>query len=104
MFDLAFALSLIQRENLAEKVGWQPTLFFNDGRLPLPAVRVPREVDTVINHRVLKGRHVVAGVSGGVWLDAGQSLEVRIAEQPAEVQPDLPVTEADQAKQPWWWD
>ena len=77
IFDTAFALSLVRHEQLTKKVNWQPSLLVNEEALLLPAVRVPNEVDTVINHRVLKGRHIVAGISGGVWLDTQKSLELQ---------------------------
>ncbi len=102
VFDLAFALAIIQHENLVEKVGWQPTIFANDEQLPLPAVKVPHEVDTVINHRVLKGRHIVAGISGGVWMDALGSLKVRTANAANPSQ--LPASPSRVAKERWWWD
>ena len=33
----------------------------------------------MINHRVIGGRHIIAGVSGGVWVDGGKSLAVAAA-------------------------
>jgi hypothetical protein len=43
----------------------------------------PARVDSVINHRVINGKHVVAGVSGGVRVDPRQLVSqaaVQIAE------------------------
>ena len=106
VFDLALALAIIEREGLTERAGWSPSLFTDSRRLGLPADRVPLEVDTVVSHRVIKGRYIVAGISGGVWLDANKALNVRIASAAAEIvggrhEPDL--TEKP-GMQPWWWD
>ena len=46
----------------------QPSLLSNAERLAVPKQAVPRQVETVINHRVINRRHVVAGVSGGVMV------------------------------------
>ena len=68
IFDLAMAVAVIQSEGLAEKVGWKPTLLASGAKLRLPQGAVPREVETVINHRVINQRTILAGVSGGVMV------------------------------------
>jgi hypothetical protein len=64
-------------------------------------------VETVVNHRVIHRRHIVAGVSGGVMVAPGDLLkEVRhdkgavqlISAKRGEVRR---VARADGA---WWWD
>ena len=106
VFDLALVLELLRREGLVERVGWQPTLFIDSRMLRLPQINVPKEVETVINHRVIRKKHIVAGISGGVWIDAGRSLKVTTTatELPrASAKPRAPVhREADETV--WWWD
>jgi hypothetical protein len=104
--DLALAITLIDTEGLSERAGWQPGLLLDFQRLRLPAVATPGHVETVINHRVLKGRHILAGVSGGVWVDAEKTLRVREVEQANER-----ALSRSRAKAPagtedttWWWD
>jgi hypothetical protein len=106
LFDLALAAALIETEGLAERIGWQPGLLLDSGRLRLPAVATPGQVETVINHRVLRGKHILAGVSGGVWVDAGKVLRVQevksaskavLSRTPAAT----PATSQDTS---WWWD
>ncbi|RIK88609.1 MAG: hypothetical protein DCC67_00265 [Planctomycetota bacterium] len=114
VFELALAISIIERQQLAEMAGWSPSLFLDDARLALPKGRAPRTVETVINHRVIGGRHVIAGVSGGVWLDGGTSAKVIGATGDAaaklaaiKASPRTPLAlpsnghEHDMA---WWWD
>ena len=97
VFDLALVLALIERENLLERSGWQASLFDDPVRLPLPRMAVPTEVETVVNHRVVKRRHIIAGISGGVWIDAQKMVTV-------ESSPELTATASEGAGERWWWD
>jgi len=102
VFDLSLVLALIEREGLIKRVGWQPTLLANADWLPLPQMRVPAEVETVVNHRVIRRKHIVAGVSGGVWIDAPNTLAVESAASDlttAKAAPDRVAGENI-----WWWD
>jgi hypothetical protein len=105
IFDLAMAVALIQSNALAEKVGWQAGLVSDIERLRLPQVPVPRQVETVINHRVINRRHIVAGVSGGVMVAPGDLLKqdriARDGNQLAESKREAPLNVADGS---WWWD
>jgi hypothetical protein len=67
----------------------------------------PAEVETVINHRVIGQKHIVAGVSGGVSADPSpyvQKPAITIdgygalqAGRTASLPRDLPA-------EAWWWD
>lgn len=104
VFEVALALAVIEREGLAEKVGWSPNLLLDEQRLRLPKSPAPKAVETVINHRVIGGRQIIAGVSGGVWVDGGKSLQVAgqavdkltaARKEPIKAAADAIV---------WWWD
>jgi hypothetical protein len=101
VFDLALVLALIDRENLLERSGWQPSLFEDANTLRLPQMPVPREVETVINHRVINRRQIIAGVSGGVWIDASKALKVDQAGDSNLA--DDGVSNAASVET-WWWD
>ena len=105
IFDLAMAVALVQSEGLAEKAGWEPKLLVSGEKLRLPKGNVPREVDTVINHRVINQRMVIAGVSGGVMVAAGDVLKSTRASDSAGKSikrgEDPP---KDLAAGLWWWD
>ncbi len=102
VFDLSMVLALVEREGLLERAGWQPTLFANADWLPLPRMRVPTEVETVVNHRVIRRKHIVAGVSGGVWIDAKKVLAVEVgSDELAEVKAAPVGAEGEVV---WWWD
>lgn len=106
VFDLALVVALIEEEGLPERIGWQPSLFSSRRSLRLPHVQVPREVDSVINHRVIQGRHIVAGVSGGVWIDVGKTLYVKSSNDVKNFDTALRLSEQrkEQEVQSWWWD
>jgi hypothetical protein len=109
VFELSLALALIEREGLTEKASWTPTLFVDGQRLRLPKVKSPRTVETVINHRVVGGRHIIAGISGGVRLDALKQVATSAADEQtaaalgtakARVAPP----NAADSESSWWWD
>jgi Protein of unknown function (DUF1598) len=102
VFDLSLVLAMIEREGLRERVGWQAELFTSADALRLPQVAVPREVETVVNHRVINRRQIIAGVSGGVWADARKSLDIRAADVRETAAPVQRQSPAD--PETWWWD
>lgn len=106
VFDLSMVIAIIEREGLAERIGWLPRGFVDSRHLRLPTEKVPRVVETVLNHRVIKGRHIVAGISGGVWLDTEKSLAVRKAKGTAmlRVKKQLPEATEGNDGNLWWWD
>jgi hypothetical protein len=105
IFDLAMVVALVQSNGLLEKAGWEPGLLSSAEQLRLPQSPVPRQVETVINHRVINRRHIVAGVSGGVMVAPGDLLKgeriTTVGKQLANSKREAPVDEAEGA---WWWD
>lgn len=99
VFNLALVLALIERENLLERSGWHPTIFEDATSLRLPRFGVPREVETVVNHRVINRRHIIAGISGGVWIDASARTNVVVSPELESLSAEPPVN-----VEQWWWD
>ncbi len=112
VFDLALVSALIHSEKLADRVGWHMTCFGNANNYNSEQYRAaigpaPRSVETVINHRVVDGRHIIAGVSGGVhvspWsLTKHQAIKVDDygaldAQRKNSTAGELPL-------EAWWWD
>lgn len=109
VFEVALALAVIEREGLTEKVGWSPNLLLDEQRLRLPKSPAPKAVETVINHRVIGGRQIIAGVSGGVWVDGGKSVQVSAdnvaaAGKLTAAKKEPMKAAADEAAIVWWWD
>jgi hypothetical protein len=107
VFDLALVAALICAEDLAGQASWHMTHFGPSGRHEVALGLTPREVDTVINHRVVNQRRIVAGVSGGVSAVPGTYVTrsaiktddygVMKAERDGSAPKDLP-------RDAWWWD
>jgi hypothetical protein len=108
VFDLALVAAILKSEEMPARIGWQMTYFTSPTPENWLAYRprlrpAPQTVETVINHRVIKRRHIVAGVSGGVSFDSVQLVGRHVRQhddtkslrnlQQAIVPPDV-----------WWWD
>jgi hypothetical protein len=106
IFDLALIVALLQQEQLAERAGWSPDLFVHAKRLPVPQLHPPRQVESIVNYRVLNRRHFVAGVSGGVWCDVRDVLSNRfevVAERGAGLDYARETAPPEDSRT-WWWD
>ncbi len=102
IFDLSLVLAIIEREQLCKRADWQPALFLDVERLPLPTLQIPREVQTVVNHRVINRRQIIAGISGGVWVDSRRTLE--LLPGGASQQQDDSLISQSAPSDHWWWD
>ena len=107
VFDLTVMSTVIDSHNLPELVTWQPTVFAPGGAYEPEISVAPKEVDSIINYRVLNAKHVVAGVSGGVTVDP------RKLATPKAVETDTyGLISADRSqnepralsRHQWWWD
>ncbi|HVT27284.1 MAG TPA: DUF1598 domain-containing protein [Lacipirellulaceae bacterium] len=105
IFDLAMAVAIIRTEGLPERVHWKSTLFDDSNKLRVQHRKPPREVETVINHRVINQRLIIAGVSGGVMVAPGDVLRTTRAADSADaaIQRVVPAPK-DLAAGAWWWD
>ena len=104
VFDFALILALIDREDLLARSGWRPTLMENGESLRLPAMAVPKEVETVINHRVIKRRQIIAGISGGVWVDGAKTLKVEPVAKADAKDLNKAREHLTAPAERWWWD
>jgi hypothetical protein len=105
LFDLALVGALVKSEDLTNKLGWHMTCFGKS--YPVSYNPAPKTVETVINHRVINQKHVVAGVSGGVSVNPWKYVSpgsVQVdkygklkAEHSSSVPKELP-------RDAWWWD
>ncbi len=107
VFDLALVAAVVRSHNLPDKVNWHLTHFGPAGAYEPELDFAPTKVDSVINHRIINGNNLVAGVSGGVTVDA-RTLAATTAiktddygllkiERNASKPKELP-------RRSWWWD
>lgn len=103
LFDLAIVAALLDANDLYATAGWQPVLLLDAQYLPLPKHRTPREVDTIISHRLAGKGKILAAASGGVWIDSQGVLTKRAAPSD-EVEYHRERIPTDLAQGVWWWD
>ncbi len=75
IFDLAIVAAVLRDEAVLERIEWQPTLLASLDPYVVPRYQTPREVESVINHRLLNKTTIIAGISGGVDLAPRRDLE-----------------------------
>ncbi|MCA9246053.1 MAG: DUF1598 domain-containing protein [Planctomycetales bacterium] len=107
VFDLALVAAIIESWRLDEHVEWRQTAFGRSGCFATAYGHAPKEVDTVINSRVINRVHIVAGVSGGVSANISplvrdSAIEVdRYGRLTAE---HKATAAGQQPRDRWWWD
>ena len=105
LFRMALIAGLLHQEQVLSQVDWDANWLIESLR---PAQRTaPREVQSIVNHRVIGGRHVVVGVSGGVTVEvAAHVRRPRELRDPATLhsQRSAANQQIDLASEVWWWD
>jgi len=107
VFDLALVAELLRSENLADRVGWYPTSFYNDRELPTAVENVPQTVETVINHRIVQRTNIIAAVSGGVHVDPRKVVKKDSIQTDARGRLNSERERSTPTAVPhrsWWWD
>ncbi len=106
VFDLALISALLQAQDLPGQVGWQMAFFGNPELCSIATRIAPKEVTSVVNHRVIARKHVVAGVSGGVSADARQYvLPGRLANDGGSLNSErIGSAPKGLPENGWWWD
>lgn len=106
VFDLALVSALIQHENLDEKAKWDMGSFAPHGAYTPARYAVPKEVDSVVNHRVYNGKNIVVQAAGGVKGDVMSVVKNKElnTESPrlGNVAQSAKASELPAGR--WWWD
>jgi hypothetical protein len=107
VMDLALVAGLIAGEDLAGQTQWHFTHFGPVGAYQPRLNQAPAEVESIANYRVIGGKRIVAGVSGGVLCDARAITakeKIKVADDPAlAAQRDYHAAKQVAARN-WWWD
>ena len=107
VFDLSLVAAILQHEGVARNVGWDLGVFSNEGSYITTRHDAPREVDSVVNHRVFRGRDIVVQVAGGVRADLGSviaDVSVYRAGVRLDGTADKVRTDEELPANRWWWD
>jgi hypothetical protein len=107
IFDLSLVAAVLKSHDVPGQLDWHMTHFGPGGAYSPELGTAPSEVDSVMNHKVINGKHIIAAVSGGVTVDP-RSLGAR-----QSVKNDdrglIGVYRRDNTPQAlprraWWWD
>ena len=109
VFELAIVGALIREEAAGEKVGWHFTCFGDPQAYQVELTEAPKEVESVVNCRVIGGRTIIAGVSGGVRVSPAslvcrQSIGVNQDSARQSQRSGAAANNRKLANDRWWWD
>ena len=107
IFDLALVAALLRQDGLMQRTGWHASYLLDPERYQLAEDQAPTEVESVINHRIIGGKHVVAGVSGGVSVDLRplvQADAIKTADYGLLKANHAQAVPPRLAARSWWWD
>ena len=105
IFDLGLVAALLHHEKTTDRLGWDMGVFASTGEYQPARYNTPKTVQSVVNHRVYRGRDIVVQVAGGVRADLASVIKSGKL-QPSE---RLGVV-ADRGRGSnltegrWWWD
>ena len=106
VFDLALVAALLKNEGIANRIGWEAGSFASHGMYEPAVYAAPREVESVANHRVYRGKDIVVQVAGGVRGDLMSVVRDREVMKSSTTLKDM-TAHAAPSNQPqgrWWWD
>ena len=98
VFDLALIATLFQVEGWWNRCQWDGGVLNRPDACPREMYPVPREVESVVAHRVYQKRQIVVQVAGGVQVDLPALL------RQAKPAGELPAITQGEASEDWWWD
>ncbi len=104
VFELAMVAALIQHEGLDVSAEWDRGVFARNGAFRTGQYAVPKEVDSVVNHRVFGGKDVVVQVAGGVRADVLNVVANPAARQVSNAPAEVAARAGQLPEGRWWWD
>jgi hypothetical protein len=106
IFDLALVAALLEEHGLYDRADWRAAAMLDPRRIPVAPVAPPREVESVVNHRVAGNRYILVGVSGGVTVDTSQlvSTEALAVDDYGRLRHNHRPLPAELNRAAWWWD
>ena len=107
IFDLAIAAAVMKHEDLPGKVGWQMSFLGPKGAYGQTVSVAHHEVESVVNHRLIGGKHIVLGVSGGVTVMPRTVVKADAFKAPKDSKLEYSQTQStpqNKARSDWWWD
>jgi hypothetical protein len=107
LIGLSVVAELVAERHRADSHSWKPTIFVDDQSCPIQKVPVPTMVPSLANFRLVKNRHWLISISGGVEINP-REITGRLARQevPAKrkLQQTLTGNRPPNNRTRWWWD
>ena len=106
IFDLGMVAALVQSERLSQRAGWEPGVFDVEGRYRPAVMATAKTVDSVINHRIYRGKDIVVQVAGGVRADVlNTARDKNLRKESGELDQVAQLARPSQLPEGrWWWD
>lgn len=107
IFDLALVAAVMRAEDLPGQANWHMTHFGDEEAFQVELGVAPKQVDTVLNHRVISNKQFIAGISGGVAFRPQPLVEAKAikTDPTGDLAHDRKAAAtADLPKGVWWWD
>ncbi|MBM80180.1 MAG: hypothetical protein CMJ78_06250 [Planctomycetaceae bacterium] len=105
IFDAGLVAAILQHEKTTDRLGWDLGVFASTGEYQPARYNTPKTVDSVVNHRVYRGRDIVVQVAGGVRADLASVVKSGKLQESKRLEF---VDDRGRARQlpegRWWWD
>ena len=97
---------MLEHKHLARKASWNFGSFAEGGTYNTAIHAAPKEVDSVVNHRVFRGKDIVVQVAGGVRVDMAVAYNAKVFRQGVRLNSTSAKAKVDAklANRNWWWD
>jgi hypothetical protein len=104
VFDLAVLGGLLRGQAIPQAIGWEMNTFLDPLEYIVLLRPAPRTVETVMNHRVYRGRHIMAAVSGGVHVNPWKVVAAdKIRDDAAQTAARQRTSARTGMAARWWW-
>lgn len=106
VFDLALVAALLKNEGVATRLGWDFGSFAPNGIYQPASYAAPREVESVANHHVYRGKDIVVQVAGGVRGDLMDVVKnTDVVKSSDKLTPLAARSKPSELREGrWWWD
>jgi Protein of unknown function (DUF1598) len=105
VFDWATVAALMRDQQLLKRTQWEATHFLNTQSFAIAQEQAPKQVMTVANSKVFFGKTVVAGVSGGVEVNAFTKIKADLkTDSYGDLSSGHDQSSPKAKNNLWWWD
>ncbi|MBS0208893.1 MAG: DUF1598 domain-containing protein [Planctomycetes bacterium] len=105
VFDLALVATIVKQEKLDQRIDWHAVTFRDPKQVAVSMEPAPRNVQTVLNHRVVNQKDILAAISGGVSAEPTEIADTLKTERDGQLDSRHKyIVPAKVENRQWWWD